>query len=109
VLVKGFVDEVVEDFSAIRPHDGLNMMAYEKIGEISVAKILRDFIGGEVLPGTNIGAGQFWSGLAGLVGEFAPRIRDQLRFRDELQERSSGPRRCCLHLCASSPSAQLAP
>jgi hypothetical protein len=43
VLVKGFVDEVVEDFSAIRPHDGLNMMVYEKIGEISVAKILRDF------------------------------------------------------------------
>jgi hypothetical protein len=39
VLVKGFVDEVVEDFSAIRPHDGLNMMDYEKIGEIRVAKI----------------------------------------------------------------------
>ena len=63
------------------------MMDYEKIGEISVAKILRDFIGDEVLPGTDIGAGQFWSGLAGLVGEFAPRIRDQLRFRDELQEK----------------------
>src|ERR1700732_3929549 len=61
------------------------MMDYEKIGEISVAKILRDFIGDEVLPGTDIGAGQFWSGLAGLVGKFAPRIRDQLRFRDELQ------------------------
>jgi hypothetical protein len=56
VLVKGFVDEVVEDFSAIRPHDGLNMMAYEKIGEISVAKILRDFVCDEVLPGTDIGS-----------------------------------------------------
>jgi hypothetical protein len=64
VLVKSFVDEVVEDFSAIRPHDGLNMMAYEKIGEISVAKILRAFIGDEVLSGTDIGAGQFWGGLA---------------------------------------------
>ncbi|MFZ0494602.1 MAG: malate synthase G [Methylocella sp.] len=62
-------------------------MDYEKIGEIRVAKILRDFIGDEVLPGTDIGAGQFWRGLAGLVGEFAPRIRDQLRFRDELQEK----------------------
>src|SRR5580704_19591601 len=61
------------------------MMDYEKIGEISVGKTLRDFIGDEVLPGTDIGAGEFWSGLAGLVGEFAPRIRDQLRFRDELQ------------------------
>jgi hypothetical protein len=87
VLVKSFVDEVVEDFSAIRPHDGLNMMAYEKIGEISVAKILRAFIGDEVLSGTDIGAGQFWGGLAGLVGKFAPRIFDQLRFRDELQEK----------------------
>jgi hypothetical protein len=67
----------VEDFSAIRLHDGLNMMDYEKIGEISVAKILRYFISDEVLPGTDIGAGQFWSGLAELVGEFAPRIRDQ--------------------------------
>jgi malate synthase len=61
------------------------MMDYEKISEISVAKILRDFIGDEVLP--DIGAGQFWSGIAGLVGAFAPRIRDQLRFRDELQEK----------------------
>src|SRR5438105_1557109 len=67
--------------------DGGNVMEYEKIGEISVAKILRDFIGDEVLPGTDIGAGQFWSGVAGLVDEFAPRIRDQLRFRDELQEK----------------------
>src|ERR1700726_1602278 len=63
------------------------MMDYEKIGEISVAKILRDFIGDEVLPGTDVGAGQFWSGLAGLVGESAPRIRDQLRLRDALQEK----------------------
>ena len=62
-------------------------MDYEKIAEISVAKILRDFVRDEALPGTDIGAGQFWSGLAGLVGKFAPRIRDQLRFRDELQEK----------------------
>src|ERR1700730_4066726 len=72
-------------FPAIRPHDGVNMMDYEKIGEIRVAKILRDFIGDEVLPETDIGAGQFWSGLAGLIREFAPRIRGQLRVRDELQ------------------------
>ena len=62
-------------------------MDYEKIGEISVAKILRDFIGDEVLPGTDIGADQFWSGLAGLLDEFAPPIRDQLRLRDALQEK----------------------
>src|SRR3984893_7630978 len=41
------------------------MMDYEKIGEIRVAKILRDFIGDEVLPGTDVGAGQFGAGLRG--------------------------------------------
>ncbi|MGH6840650.1 MAG: malate synthase G, partial [Methylocella sp.] len=63
------------------------MMDYEKIGEISVAKILRDFIGDEVLPGTDIGAREFWGGLAGLISAFAPSIRSQLRVRDELQAR----------------------
>ncbi|HEY8031405.1 MAG TPA: malate synthase G [Methylocella sp.] len=62
-------------------------MDYEKTGEIRVAKILHDFIGSEVLPGTDIGAGQFWSGLAGLIGDFAPLVRGQLRVRDELQEK----------------------
>ena len=60
-------------------------MDYEKIGEISVAKILRDFIVDEVVPGTDVGAGQFWSGLAGLVGAFGTRIRDQLRVHDGLR------------------------
>jgi len=63
------------------------MMAYEKIGEISVATVLYDFIRDEVLPGTEIAAGQFWNGLAGLIDAFAPRIRDHLRFRKELQEK----------------------
>ncbi|HUI20667.1 MAG TPA: malate synthase G [Methylocella sp.] len=62
-------------------------MAYEKIGKISVAKVLRDFVDDEVLPGTAIGAGEFWSGLAGLVDMFASRIAEQLRFRDELQSK----------------------
>jgi malate synthase len=65
----------------------VNAMGYEKIGEIRVAKVLRDFINGEALPGTGFSAGQFWSGLARLIYEFAPRIRQQLRFRDELQAR----------------------
>ena len=62
-------------------------MAYEKIGEISVAAVLHDFIRDEVLPGTEIATGQFWSGLAGLIDAFAPRIREHLRFRKELQEK----------------------
>jgi malate synthase len=62
-------------------------MDYERIGEISVAKVLRDFVHDEVLPGTEIESGRFWTGLGGLIDEFAPRIRDQLRFRDELQNK----------------------
>jgi malate synthase len=62
-------------------------MDYVKTGEISAAKVLCDFINGEALPGTGVDPAQFWSGLAGLIDEFAPRIRQQLRFRDELQAR----------------------
>ncbi len=62
-------------------------MAYAQIGDIGVAMVLHDFIRDEVLPGTGVGAGQFWTGVAGLIADFAPRIRDQLRFRDELQEK----------------------
>ncbi|QBR72581.1 malate synthase G [Beijerinckiaceae bacterium] len=62
-------------------------MAYEQIGNISVAKDLRAFIHDEVLPGAGIGPEPFWTGLAGLIATFGPRIREQLRFRDELQEK----------------------
>ncbi|WOJ90496.1 malate synthase G [Methylocapsa polymorpha] len=62
-------------------------MAYAQFGEIGVAKDLHDFIRDEVLPGTDIDAGQFWTGISGLIRDFAPRIRDQLRFRGELQEK----------------------
>jgi malate synthase len=65
----------------------MSRMDYEKIGGIRVARALRDFIGTEVLPGTGVGEAEFWHGLAGLVGAFAARIRTQLRFRDELQEK----------------------
>ncbi len=62
-------------------------MAYAQIGEIGIAKDLHDFIGDEVLPGTGVGADQFWTGLSRLIRDFAPRIRDQLRRRDELQQK----------------------
>jgi malate synthase len=62
-------------------------MVYERIGEISVASVLRDFIADEVLPGAGISAERFWTGLAGLIKDFAPRIREQLKVRDELQNK----------------------
>jgi malate synthase len=60
-------------------------MNYEKIGEIQVASDLRAFIANEVFPGLDISEAEFWHGLAGLIGTFAPRIKSQLRFREELE------------------------
>ncbi|HXW70595.1 MAG TPA: malate synthase G [Methylocella sp.] len=60
-------------------------MAYDWIGGLSVASVLRQFVLREVLPGLKIKEEPFWRGVAALVEEFAPRIKEQLRFRDELQ------------------------
>jgi malate synthase len=60
-------------------------MDYAQIGHIRVAKALQDFLLDEALPGTDVSAEQFFTGLAGLIDAFAPRIKEQLRFRDELQ------------------------
>ena len=60
-------------------------MAYAQIGKISVATALKDFIETEALPGTGVAPEQFWTGLAGLIEDFKPRIEAQLQFRDDLQ------------------------
>jgi malate synthase len=52
---------------------------------ISVAKSLSDFVETEVLPGTGVAKERFWSGLAQLVAEFAPRNAELLTVRDKLQ------------------------
>ncbi|MGO9673600.1 MAG: malate synthase G [Methylocella sp.] len=62
-------------------------MAYAQIGKTSIATDLKDFVDREVLPGTGVAPEPFWTGLAGLVANFSPRIRDQLRLRDDLQAR----------------------
>ncbi|WP_036260384.1 malate synthase G, partial [Methylocapsa aurea] len=62
-------------------------MAYAQVGGIGIAEDLRDFITCEVLAGTGVGASKFWTGLAALIADFTPRIRDQLQIRGELQEK----------------------
>jgi malate synthase len=52
---------------------------------LQVAPVLHDFIQNEALSGTGISADVFWSGLAALVRDFAPRNRDLLKVRDDLQ------------------------
>jgi malate synthase len=52
---------------------------------LQVDAVLARFLEDEALPGTGIEAGAFWSGLAGLLGDFAPQNRALLAKRDELQ------------------------
>ena len=54
-------------------------------GGLRVAKVLRDFIEDEALPGTGVAPERFWSGLDAIVHELAPRNRALLAKRDELQ------------------------
>ena len=56
-------------------------------GGLQVDKELYDFINDEALPGTGIAPATFWSGFDGLVHDLAPRNRELLATRDELQTR----------------------
>ncbi|WP_137112988.1 malate synthase G [Rhodobacter sp. SY28-1] len=52
---------------------------------LKVDAVLARFVENEALPGTGIEAGTFWSGLAGLLADFAPQNRALLYKRDDLQ------------------------
>ena len=54
---------------------------------LQVDKRLYDFINYEALPGTGVDRAAFWSGLANLVHGLAPRNRELLAKRDDLQRR----------------------
>ena len=54
-------------------------------GELQVAPDLRAFVNDEALPGTGVSPDEFWSGLAAIVRELAPRNRELLARRDRLQ------------------------
>src|SRR5262249_45537573 len=62
-------------------------MNYLRIGSLSVAKALHEFIEQEAAPGTSISAEAFWSGFAELLRECGTRNRQLLQVRDELQSR----------------------
>jgi malate synthase len=52
---------------------------------LQVARELATFIEGAALPGTGVGADQFWDGLAGIVSDLGPENRVLLARRDQLQ------------------------
>jgi malate synthase len=55
------------------------------IDGMTVARLLNDFVNGEVLPGTEVEAKKFWSGFASIANELAPKNRALLARRDDLQ------------------------
>ena len=55
------------------------------IGGFQIARILYDFVNGEVLPGTNIDVDSFWLGAVTIIEEFSARNRRLLQKRDDLQ------------------------
>jgi len=60
-------------------------MEQASLAGLRVARPLADFLAREALPGTGMTEDAFWTGLARLVADFAPRNRALLARRDELQ------------------------
>jgi len=62
-------------------------MPSKEIDGLSIAGELYDYLGLDVLAGTGVGAHGFWTGLAQLVEDLAPRWRALLATRRELQDK----------------------
>ncbi|WP_166255588.1 malate synthase G [Marinobacter salicampi] len=58
-----------------------------QVGGLQVAKTLFDFINKEAIPGTGVDSDKFWSELDATIHELAPRNRDLLAKRDEIQSK----------------------
>ena len=63
------------------------MSSYVAVAGLQVDSELKDFIEKEALPGTGVDADRLWEGLAGLLGDLAPRNRELLQIRDDMQAR----------------------
>jgi malate synthase len=61
------------------------MTAYVRHGAIEIASVLHRFVESEVLPGTGLAPGVFWSGLERILLDLAPKNRALLGKRDAIQ------------------------
>ena len=58
---------------------------FVKIFELSVSKILFDFVNNEVLKGTNISSKRFWNGFNKTVHQLAPINKKLIQTRHKMQ------------------------
>jgi malate synthase len=58
---------------------------YINTAGLCVARVLHDFVTTEAIPGTGVTQAAFWTGLAALVHDLAPRNRALLTIRDQVQ------------------------
>ena len=60
---------------------------YIQTKNLSVSRNLFNFVNDELLPGTGINSNDFWEGFSKTVHTLAPKNRELLEFREELQEK----------------------
>jgi malate synthase len=65
-------------------------MDHVAAADLKVARILKDFVDTEALPGTGLSPEPFWAGLSALIASFAPRNAALLAHRDHLQSLIDG-------------------
>ena len=60
---------------------------YTKIHNLSVSNKLLNFVNEELLKDTNISSEKFWEGFDRVVHELAPKNKDLLKIREDLQKK----------------------
>ena len=60
---------------------------YVQRSDLSVARLLADFIETQALPGTDVDAADFWRALDSLAHEFGPKNRALLQVREDIQKK----------------------
>ena len=62
-------------------------LKYQTVNNLKIADNLLAFINEELLKNTSISPDQFWSGFDKAVHELAPKNKELIKFRDELQNK----------------------
>ena len=60
---------------------------YIKINTLKVSENLLKFVNEELLDGIDISSEKFWHGFEKTINELAPKNKDLIKFREDLQKR----------------------